>query len=131
MTSRSTVAAIALLCLALPLRADDLALERTFTAQVRPFFEKYCTDCHGGEKPEAHFDLTTYSTLAAVVSDQPHWKLITDKLAKNEMPPKDADEHPTVAERQLTIDWIKALRRSEAQKTAGDPGIVLARRLSN
>ena len=29
------------------------------------------------------------------------------------------------------IAWINALLRNEAQKNAGDPGIVLARRLSN
>ncbi len=29
------------------------------------------------------------------------------------------------------IDWIKAVRANEARKNAGDPGVVLARRLSN
>ncbi len=29
------------------------------------------------------------------------------------------------------IDWIQAVRAEEARKNAGDPGMVLARRLSN
>ena len=31
----------------------------------------------------------------------------------------------------MAIDWIAAMRASEAQKNAGDPGLVLVRRLSN
>jgi len=38
---------------------------------------------------------------------------------------------PPAALRQQVIDWIKAMRAEEARKNAGDPGIVLARRLSN
>src|SRR5262249_53436169 len=33
--------------------------------------------------------------------------------------------------RQRVIDWIQAMRKHEAQRNAGDPGQVLARRLSN
>src|SRR6266853_660128 len=32
---------------------------------------------------------------------------------------------------QEVINWIRAMRTSEAKKNAGDPGPVLARRLSN
>ncbi len=38
---------------------------------------------------------------------------------------------PTDRERQQLVDWVKALRTEESQKHAGDPGPVLARRLSN
>src|SRR5205807_5625667 len=34
-------------------------------------------------------------------------------------------------ERRAVIEWIKALRDHEARRSAGDPGVVLARRLSN
>src|SRR5205085_6313082 len=34
-------------------------------------------------------------------------------------------------ERQAVMDWVRAMRSSEARKHAGDPGPVLARRLSN
>ena len=33
--------------------------------------------------------------------------------------------------RQQVIDWVQAVRMNEARKNAGDPGPVLARRLSN
>jgi hypothetical protein len=112
-------------------RAFEDDLDRRFNTSVRPFLQNYCIDCHGGEKPEAHFDLTTYSSRSAVVGDQPHWSLLIEKLTAREMPPKDADQHPTPEARQQVIDWLKTLRRHEAGKNAGDPGIVLARRLSN
>ena len=46
------------------------------------------------------------------------------------MPPAQAKQPPVEARRQV-IAWIEAMRRSEARKNAGDPGVVLARRLSN
>ena len=46
------------------------------------------------------------------------------------MPPK-AVKQPPPETRQAVIDWVRAMRTSEAQKNAGDPGVVLARRLSN
>jgi hypothetical protein len=47
------------------------------------------------------------------------------------MPPKEASEFPSDQARQKVIDWIKAVRHAEMRRTAGDPGLVLARRLSN
>ena len=75
---------------------------------------------------------TTYHDDGAVVEDHPHWATVLEKLTAKEMPPKDAEAaaRPPRRGRQV-IDWIKAVRRSEAEKNAGDPGIVLARRLSN
>jgi len=56
---------------------------------------------------------------------------VLEKLKASEMPPEEAKQHPTMELRREVIDWIKALRRYEAQRNAGDPGPVLARRLSN
>ena len=47
------------------------------------------------------------------------------------MPPEEAKHQPTAEERQAVVDWIRALRKSIAEAHAGDPGEVLARRLSN
>ena len=38
---------------------------------------------------------------------------------------------PPAAEAQQIIDWVAAVRAQEIKKAAGDPGVVLARRLSN
>ena len=47
------------------------------------------------------------------------------------MPPEEAKQQPSPEGRQQVIDWISALRESELKSYAGDPGTVLALRLSN
>src|SRR5262245_23762767 len=108
----------------------NFRLERRFTETVRPFLISYCTGCHGGGSPAAQFDLQQYSTTAAVVRDYPRWNLVLEKLTAREMPPKEVKQPPQNA-RQEVIDWVQAVRTSEARKNAGDPGLVLPRRLSN
>jgi hypothetical protein len=105
-------------------------LDRQFAQTVRPFISRYCVACHSGETPAAQFDLKAYSTVDMVVRDLPHWALVIDKLTAKQMPPPPMPAPPDQV-RQQVIDWVKALRASEARKNAGDPGLVLARRLSN
>ena len=109
----------------------EVDLDRRFTATVRPFLDAYCAKCHSGEKPEAEFDLQSYTSLAAVVKDHRHWALVRDRLEAKEMPPADAEVQPSAEARQQIIQWIDAARKNESLKHAGDPGVVLARRLSN
>ncbi len=110
--------------------AANLPLDRQFTQTVKPFVAQYCVGCHSGETPAAQFDLKAFSTLEAVNRDYPRWALVLEKLTAKEMPPKPLPQPPAEA-RQRVIDWIKAVRSEEARKNAGDPGPVLARRLSN
>ena len=119
--------------LAASLRAADVSdagLERGFTQTVRPFLNAYCIACHGGATPAAQLDLRAFSTVAEVVQDYPHWSLLLEKLKAGEMPPKVVKQPPAEA-RQAVIDWVESMRASVAKKNAGDPGPVLARRLSN
>ena len=113
--------------------ADDTfaRLDDRFGATIHPFLKTYCVSCHGGEKPEADLDLTTYTSLDAVVKDGRRWDLVLDRLEAEEMPPTKAKVHPSAEVRQQAIDWFQAVRTFEMQRNAGDPGIVLARRLSN
>ena len=48
------------------------------------------------------------------------------------MPPAKAKRHPKAEDRRAdVIDWIRAFRKQEAARNAGDPGPVPSRRLSN
>ncbi len=105
-------------------------LERKFTQTVRPFMTRYCVGCHSGNTPAAQLDLGTYTSMETVARDHPRWNVVLQKLTAKEMPPKQVPQ-PTAEERRQTIEWIQAVRSNEARKNAGDPGIVLARRLSN
>ena len=53
-----------------------------------------------------------------------------ERLEAKSMPPKPIPAPPT-EETQKVIDWIQAVRSEEMHKSAGDPGLVPARRLSN
>ena len=110
--------------------AANLGLDQQFVKTVRPFVETYCVACHSGDSPAAQFNLESYTTLDSVVRDHPRWELAARRLTANEMPPSSMPQPPAELRRQV-IDWIGAMRAAEARKNAGDPGIVLARRLSN
>ncbi len=106
-------------------------LERTLADTVRPFLAANCFSCHGAEKKKADIDLRPYTKLATVVRDHAQWEVVLEKLEAKQMPPENAAAQPSADDRQKVIDWIQAVRWNEARRTAGDPGAVMARRLSN
>jgi hypothetical protein len=110
-----------------PTRAD---LEKRFSSTVKPFLATYCVTCHGKEKPQSQLDLSGYGTMASVAADYPHWALVLERLLAKQMPPTGAKQPPS-QQRTALINWIRAVRTYEASRNAGDPGLVLARRLSN
>ncbi|PWT93000.1 MAG: hypothetical protein C5B56_01480 [Proteobacteria bacterium] len=105
-------------------------LDARFTATVHPFVARYCVGCHSGSAPAGGFDLSVYTNLAGVVRDYPRWNVALEKLSAGQMPPSVAPQPPDDA-RQSVIAWIRTVRANEARKNGGDPGPVLARRLSN
>ena len=109
----------------------NVNLEARFNDTVRPFLATYCVSCHSGEKAMAEFDLGRYPTLASIAGDHDRWSLLRDKLKAEQMPPATSQRQPAARARQRMIEWIDALLWNEARKNAGDPGMVLARRLSN
>jgi hypothetical protein len=107
------------------------SLEERFAGHVHPFLERYCFSCHGPEKKKASLDLSRDSTVTAVRNNTRQWELVLGKLQTQEMPPEKWKHQPRPEERAAIIAWIRDLRDHEAKGNAGDPGIVLARRLSN
>jgi len=113
--------------------AEDLAaqLDGRFNSTVRPFLENYCITCHGGDKPEAEMDLGAYTSMAALLQDGRLWGQLLERLETEEMPPDEAKRQPPSKARREAIAWFHAVREHEINFNAGDPGVVLARRLSN
>jgi hypothetical protein len=107
------------------------ALERRFKEQVRPFLEQHCFSCHGPKKQKASLDLSKDASIAAIVKNGAQWEEVLDKVHSGKMPPADAPRQPKAAERAAVVAWLRDLRDHEAERNAGDPGVVLARRLSN
>jgi hypothetical protein len=113
-----------------PASPGDL-LEHRFSAEVQPFLQRYCVSCHGPHKQKAALDLSRYSTVSAVTNNVRQWELVLERLQAEEMPPEDAPRRPGPDERAAVVAWIRDLRDHEARRNAGDPGTVLAHRLSN
>jgi hypothetical protein len=105
--------------------------DRQFATVVQPFVKTYCLACHGADKPKAKLDLSRYTTPAAVLNNHDLWDRVVERLEAGEMPPANAPRQPTAHERRAVLDCLRELREQEARRLAGDPGRVLARRLSN
>jgi hypothetical protein len=127
---RKQALAFMLAIYAIPAAGAVTSLDRQFDQTVRPFVTNYCAGCHSGQKPAGQFDLKAYTTLKMVTDDFPRWSLVLERLTANEMPPKPLPPPPAEA-RQPVIDWIRAVKAEEIKRYAGDPGLVLARRLNN
>ncbi len=109
----------------------DRDLASRFQSTVRPFLDGFCLECHGHEHPKGQLDLAAFVDLPSVVRGIRRWQPVLEMLTSGEMPPEKAPRHPDAAARGEVIAWIRAVRQQEAERTAGDPGPVLARRLSN
>jgi mono/diheme cytochrome c family protein len=114
----------------------DADLARRFTTDVLPVLKTNCLSCHGTDRQEAKLDLSGFRTDADVVKNYRIWETVAERLEAEEMPPEEmppekAARQPTANQRQAVVSWIRELGDREAARNAGDPGPVLARRLSN
>jgi len=105
-------------------------LDGQFSRVVRPFVETYCITCHGKQQPAAQMDLSGLMTMSAFMQDGRRWLRMSERLEAGQMPPKGARQ-PTPQERHALVAWFHAVRAYETRANAGDPGVVLARRLSS
>ncbi len=106
-------------------------LDQLLASRVQPFLQRFCIGCHGDKKHEGGLNLRRDATLASIASNDRQWEYVLERLQTQEMPPEDAPRQPSRDERAGVIAALQQLRDELAQKHAGDPGIVLARRLSN
>lgn len=106
-------------------------LEKRFLNTVQPLITTYCLECHSQEKPKGNFDLSPYTQVSTVLRDQQQWESVLERLQAGEMPPKKIAHRPTSTQSLVITSWLRDLWQYEAAKNANDPGLILARRLSN
>lgn len=85
-------------------RGDDAAT--AFEQRVLPVLKAHCTTCHGGEKPEAGFDLTAAPSLDQLQTQGDHWFNVLERVEAGSMPPEDSDPIEPAGKRTL-IAWIR------------------------
>jgi len=132
--SQSTLIAIAVvsapLASAAELPSASASFDQSYRVEIQPLLSCYCRDCHSGEEAEAEVDLDAFASMADVWQRPKAWQKIYEMLDSGQMPPQDA-EQPSDAERAQLQKWVRTFLMSVARETAGDPGPVVLRRLSN
>nr|MBC8291463.1 DUF1587 domain-containing protein [Planctomycetota bacterium] len=102
----------------------------SFKDRILPFTKKFCVDCHNKDTSEGQLDLTKYGSVESLGEHFRQWEHVITFLENGEMPPQDADK-PSPELRAEIISTIRRLLKEQAQLLAGDPGVILPRRLSN
>src|SRR5688572_28308757 len=109
--------------------ADFAALQTqvkdTFRDRITPFVKTYCIDCHGN-RPKAGVNFLSALKYPGNPGFSKHWKQAITNVKAHDMPPDDADKHPTDEERQMFVDWIGKLKFLSPP----DPGPFVIRRLN-
>jgi len=101
-----------------------------FERSIQPVLSQYCNHCHSTKQQEGELDLEQFAS-ARVAAGQPKvWEHVLEQLANGEMPPKDKPQLPAELKMQFTTSVQKMLDQW-ALASAGDPGDVVLRRLSN
>jgi hypothetical protein len=111
--------------------AERAALIQRFEQHTQPFLKTYCLPCHNPERAEGKLDLSEATSVDQIVEHDAIWQIVLQRVQSGEMPPDDAEHPPSEAARGQFVEWLNQFRRHEADRNAGDPGSVLARRLSN
>jgi len=113
---------------------DESASFDTVGAQyerdVQPLLKQFCLECHSTEQKEGELDLERFGSIAQVRGDLEAWRKVIEMLEEGEMPPEDEPQLSDI-QRQRLIRWTRAFVEAEIRTSAGDPGHVVLRRLSN
>lgn len=105
-------------------------LRTEYQQDVRRLLKTYCLDCHDAATKDGEFDLERYGRFEDVRRDAAPWAKVDGMLAHGEMPPEDSQQ-PSADEMKLLRGWVQRYLDAEARASAGDPGPVVLRRLSN
>ncbi len=122
----SSILAIAF-CVAiqgLALGADD------FQTSIQPLLKERCNSCHSTKKQKGDLDLERFASVADIKREPMIWEGVLDQMHMGEMPPK---KEPQLSSEQKTLltKWVQDRLEEVALASAGDPGPVVLRRLSN
>lgn len=101
----------------------------SFTENISPLLQKYCYDCHGNGKSKGDVALDREKTVADVHANAKKWETVLERVSGHEMPPEEADEQPTPAEREMLTSWIEK-ELFNFDPTHPDPGHVTIHRLN-
>lgn len=72
---------------------------RRLTETLKPFFAKYCLDCHGADEPMAGIAVHELNSVDQLLRDRKKWERVYRMVNAGAMPPSDHEPFP--AEKEL------------------------------
>lgn len=102
------------------------AIESAFNERVKPLLATHCYPCHGKLKQKGDLNLESMQSPAEALSARKIWKSVHTALAEREMPPEEAKQQPTDAERSVLTAWIASFKTIDRP----DPGRTTLHRLN-
>ena len=118
---------IIMLALAPAWAGDDVAF---FESKVLPLLKERCNSCHSTKKQKGDLDLERFTSVADIKRQPLIWEGVLDQMHMGEMPPKKEPQLST-EQKTLLTNWVQDRLEEVALASAGDPGPVVLRRLSN
>jgi hypothetical protein len=97
---------------------------------IRPLLDEFCLGCHSTAKHKGDFDLERHLSADGIRRHPEVWQRVLEQVGDGEMPPED-EAQPSTRQRAQLLTSIGRVLDAVALETAGDPGPVLLRRLSN
>ena len=101
-----------------------------FAEDVAPYIQKYCVECHSGDDAKGELNFDKFRSSADVVGSFRRWQNVIKFIRSGEMPPEKSPQ-PEIADSNAVVQRVEAILVTAATERAGDPGVVLPRRLSN
>lgn len=126
---RGRAAVVFLTCLTATAAAADHAGD-AFDRSILPLLRGHCLTCHSTAQQAGELDLERFTSVATVRHDVATWQHVLDQVTTGEMPPAEARQLSPEQAAEF-VGWIRGILADVALASAGDPGPVLLRRLSN
>jgi hypothetical protein len=119
----------AALLLAAAIASQAAAQDQGFAKKVKPFIDKYCTDCHGEETKRAGLRLDNLKPDFNDARTMATWVKVHDKIAHGEMPPKKRPRPPEADLKDVT-QWLHTTLHAASLDKQKKEGRVVLRRLN-
>ena len=103
--------------------------DATFKTKILPFLQKYCLECHNGNKAAGGLTLEGFQSEAHARKDRKTWATVQHVLTAGEMPPKKKAQ-PSKDEKEFVTNWIETTLTKVDCTGPKDPGRVTIRRLN-
>lgn len=110
-----------------PISADDVT---AFNTTIQPWLQQYCVECHNQQQAKGELNLAGIQHPGEIVTSFRRWQAVIEFVEGGEMPPAEARQ-PTLEESQAFVKAVRSVLITAARKQAGDPGVILPRRLTN